>query len=72
VQPGVRVTDALAFASDYLACAAATAYESADNATPEFRQLARTVIHQIEAAKALVDASLAGLDQDEEPPATSA
>ncbi len=61
VQPEVRVEDALVLASEYLACAAATAYESADNSSLEFRALARAVVHQIEAAKALVEASIAGL-----------
>ncbi len=61
VQPEIRVEEALVLASEYLACAAATAYESADNSPVEFRPLARAVVHQIEAAKALVEASLAGL-----------
>ncbi|SEQ70210.1 Protein of unknown function [Pseudomonas sp. NFACC02] len=62
VQPEIRVDDALALASEYLSCAAATAYEAADNSPLEFRPLARAVVHQIEAAKALVEASIAGLD----------
>ncbi|MFK3973461.1 DUF6124 family protein [Pseudomonas sp. NPDC087358] len=61
VQPGIRVEDALTLVSEYLNCAAATAYESADNCSAEFRPLARAVVHQIEAAKALVEASIAGL-----------
>ena len=61
VQPGVNVEDALVLVSEYLNCAAATAYESAENASNEFRPLARSVVHQIEAAKALVEASIAGL-----------
>ncbi|RAU48779.1 MULTISPECIES: hypothetical protein [unclassified Pseudomonas] len=61
VQSGIRVDDALVLVSEFLSCAAATAYESADNCTAEFRPLARSVVHQIEAAKALVEASLAGL-----------
>jgi hypothetical protein len=61
VQPEVRVEDALVLASEYLTCAVATAYESADNSTAEFRPLARAVVHQIEAARALVEASIAGL-----------
>ena len=63
VQPGVRVLDALTLASEYLASAGATAYEAADNSSAEFRPLANAVVHQIEAAKALVDASIAGLGQ---------
>jgi hypothetical protein len=61
VQPGIKVEDALTLVSEYLNCAAATAYESADNSPAEFRPLARAVVHQIEAAKALVEASIAGL-----------
>ncbi|WP_122314920.1 DUF6124 family protein [Pseudomonas cichorii] len=63
VKPGVRVEDALVLASEYLACAAATAYETADNSTKEYRPLARAVVHQIEAALALVEASVAGLEE---------
>jgi hypothetical protein len=61
VKPNVRIEDALVLASEYLCCAAATAYEVADNSSSEFRPLARSVGHEIEAAKALVDASVAGL-----------
>lgn len=67
VQPEIRVEDALILASEYLTCAAATAYESADNCTLEFRPLARAVIHQIEAAKALVEASIAGIGDTHKP-----
>lgn len=61
VQPGINVEDALILATEYLNCAAATAYESADNSPEEFRPLARAVLHQIESARALVEASIAGL-----------
>ncbi|TDV64557.1 DUF6124 family protein [Pseudomonas sp. LP_7_YM] len=61
VQSGIRVDDALVLVSEFLNCAAATAYEAADNTPTEFRPLARSVVHQIEAAKALVEASIAGL-----------
>ncbi|WP_268799037.1 DUF6124 family protein [Pseudomonas huanghezhanensis] len=61
VRPGVRAEDALLTASEYLACATATAYEVADNSTPEFRPLARSVLHQLEAARALIEVSIAGL-----------
>ncbi|WP_426117956.1 DUF6124 family protein [Pseudomonas sp. DSP3-2-2] len=54
VRPDIKVKDALVLASEYLCCAAATAYETADNITLEFRPLARSVLHQIEAARALV------------------
>lgn len=62
VKPNVRIEDALVLASEYLSCAAATAYETADNSTTEFRPLARSVVHQIEAARALIEASVAGLE----------
>lgn len=62
VKPDVSVKDALVLACEYLTCAAATAYESADNHTPEFRALARSVVHQLEAARALVEASVIGLE----------
>jgi hypothetical protein len=72
VQPGTRVEDALVLVSEYLDCAAATAYESADNTSREFRPLARAVVHQIETAKALLEASIAGLGearfQNRQPP----
>lgn len=61
VQSGIRVDDALVLVSEFLNCARATAYEAADNTPAEFRPLARSVVHQIEAAKALVEASIAGL-----------
>ncbi|MEQ7919908.1 hypothetical protein ABQX22_12005 [Xanthomonas sp. WHRI 1810A] len=59
VKPGVRVEDALLTASEYLACAAATAYEVADNSALEFRPLARSVVHQLNAARALIEVSIA-------------
>ncbi len=62
VKPDVSVNDALVLACEYLTCAAATAYKSADNHTPEFRALARSVVHQMEAARALVEASVMGLE----------
>ena len=60
-KPGINVEDALITASEYLTCAAATAYESADNSTREFRALARAVMHQIEAAQLLVEAAVEGM-----------
>ncbi|MFJ3484782.1 DUF6124 family protein [Pseudomonas sp. NPDC090202] len=67
VQPEIRVEDALILAAEYLASAVATAYESADNSPREFRPLARAVVHQIEAAKALIEASIAGLGNTQKP-----
>ncbi|OUM72080.1 hypothetical protein AUC60_20015 [Pseudomonas caspiana] len=63
VKPDIKIEDALVLASEYLSCAAATAYETADNSTLEFRPLARSVVHQIEAARALVEASVAKLEE---------
>jgi hypothetical protein len=63
VNPDVSVEHALLTASDYLTCAAATAYEVADNSPLEFRPLARSVVHQLDAARALLEASIAGLDR---------
>ena len=59
VKPGVRVEDALLTSSEYLACAAATAYEVADNSSLEFRPFARSVVHQLDAARALIEVSIA-------------
>ncbi|WP_407312466.1 DUF6124 family protein [Pseudomonas sp. nanlin1] len=61
VREGFRVDEALEQACEHLSCAAATAYETADNIALEFRPLARAVVHQIEVARALVEASIAGL-----------
>ncbi|MBX8582377.1 DUF3077 domain-containing protein [Pseudomonas cichorii] len=63
VKSGVSIEDALVLASEYLLCAGATAYETADNSTKEFRPLAQAVVHQIEAARALVEAAVAGLEE---------
>lgn len=63
VKPGVSIEDALILASEYLTCAAATAHETADNSLKEYRPLARAVVHQIEAALALVEASVVGLEK---------
>ena len=63
VKPDVRIEDALVLACEYLSCAAATAYEVADNSAQEFRPLARSVLHQLEAARVLVEASVVGLEK---------
>ena len=60
VRGGLPVEQALAQASIKLANAAAIAYEVADNASVEYRPLAYSVLHKIEAARALVEASLGG------------
>lgn len=70
VKQGVAIDEALTLASEYLTCAAATAYEAADNAQLEFRPLGRAAVHQIEIAKALVDAALTGLSTNSSRSAT--
>lgn len=64
VKPDVGATDALLLASDYLACAAATAYEVADNSSCEFRPLARSVVLQIKTVQVLVAAAVVRLEGD--------
>jgi len=64
VKPGAKIEDVLLTASDYLTCAAATAYEVAENSTKEFRPLARAVVHQLEVARALIDASVDGVGKE--------
>lgn len=56
VKPDAKPEDVLAAASEYLASASATAYETADNSTKEFKPLARAVVHQIDAARVLIEA----------------
>lgn len=50
--------EAMIHASDLLRCAAATAYDAADNLRGASRDLAFSVVHMIDLAKALVDRSL--------------
>ncbi|GFM79294.1 hypothetical protein PSCICM_51130 [Pseudomonas cichorii] len=57
-QPDDSSHDALLHASSLLDCAAATAYENADNLTGSHRKVAMGVVHLIEMAKAEVDRSL--------------
>jgi hypothetical protein len=64
VKPDVKAIDALVLASECLECAAATAYETADNSSMEFRPLARSVVHQIKAVQALVKAAAEQLEGD--------
>lgn len=52
---GNRHEDALLHASALLDCAAATAYENADNLTGSNRKVAMGVVHLIEMAQRLVD-----------------
>ncbi|KAF0866281.1 DUF6124 family protein [Pseudomonas sp. LD120] len=50
--------EAMIHASDLLRCAAATAYDAANNLRGANRDLAFSVVHMIDLAKALVDKSL--------------
>ncbi|WP_339545204.1 DUF6124 family protein [Pseudomonas sp. RA_35y_Pfl2_P32] len=50
--------EALVHASDLLRCAAASAHESADTLQGARRDLALSVVHMIDMAKAMVDRSL--------------
>jgi len=65
IKPDVRIVDALILASEYLACLEAIVYETVDNSTPEYRPLARSGMHQLEAARMLIEASVAGLEASE-------
>ena len=60
VNRNVSSEEALVHASDLLRCAAATAYESANNLQGANRDLAFSTVHMIDMAKALVDRSLEG------------
>jgi CBS domain-containing protein len=62
VKPNTTIEEALILASEYLCCAAATAHEAADNSTSEFRPLARSVMHQIAAARVLVEAAVVRME----------
>jgi hypothetical protein len=54
----VNQQQALNYASDLLRCIITTAYESGDNATGTSRDLAFSVVHLAEIAKAMVDRSI--------------
>ncbi|WP_296258797.1 MULTISPECIES: DUF6124 family protein [unclassified Pseudomonas] len=56
--PDRSLEDSLAHASGLLRCAMATACESAENHTGVKRDLAFSVVHLIDMAKAAVDRSL--------------
>lgn len=60
VNRNVSSEEALVRASDLLRCAAATAYESANNLKGAHRDLAFSTVHMIDMAKALLDRSLDG------------
>ena len=56
--PHASLEESLVHASDLLRCATATAYESADHLSGSKRDLAFSVVHLIDMAKAAVDRSL--------------
>jgi hypothetical protein len=60
VKPDISAEEALVHASDLLRCAAATAYESANNLNGASRDLAFSTVHMIDMAKAMIDRSLQG------------
>ncbi|VEF11769.1 Uncharacterised protein [Pseudomonas fluorescens] len=52
--------EALVHASDLLRCAAATAFKSAENLQGASRDLAFSVVHMVDMARAMVDHSIDG------------
>lgn len=58
VRAGINAEDALAHASLLLGCAAANAYETADNVRGDDKELALSVVCLIKMAKAALDAVL--------------
>ncbi|MGE7960559.1 DUF6124 family protein [Pseudomonas sp. NPDC089530] len=58
VRHSISSEEAMIHASDLLRCAAASAYEAADHLRGTRRDLAFSVVHMIDMAKALVDRSL--------------
>jgi len=61
VRDGMPVTEALTQACEYLKGVSAGAAELVENGPPHLRALARHVEHASEIARALVEASVAGL-----------
>ena len=64
VNRNVSSEEALVHASDLLRCAAATAFESASHLQGANRDLAFSTVHMIDMAKAMVDRSLEGNQND--------
>lgn len=54
----VDLESSLIRASELLRCASATAYENGDNLTGMHRDLAYSVMHLVDLAKAMIDRSL--------------
>jgi hypothetical protein len=68
-KPGISDEEALVHASDLLRSAAATAYESANSAHGNSRDLAFSVVYLIDMAKVMVERSLRLSAKDTEHPA---
>ncbi|QQZ40134.1 DUF3077 domain-containing protein [Pseudomonas sp. SK3(2021)] len=64
VRHSISSEEAMIHASDLLRCAAASAYEAADHLRGTRRDLAFSVVHMIDMAKALVDRSLDSQHQE--------
>ena len=60
IKPGVSPEEALVHASDLLRSAAATAFKAAENLQGASRDLAFSVVHMVDMARAMVDHSLDG------------
>lgn len=60
VNRNISSEEALVHASDLMRCAGAIAYESANNLQGAHRDLAISAVHMIDMAKAMVDRSLEG------------
>ncbi|KPA90432.1 MULTISPECIES: DUF6124 family protein [Pseudomonas] len=58
VRHNLSAEEAMIYASDLLRCAAATAYEAADALQGSSRDLAFSVVHMIDMAKAMVDRAM--------------
>ncbi|WP_166357750.1 DUF6124 family protein [Pseudomonas akapageensis] len=65
IRENIPLEEALVHACDHLGSATATAVEVANNCPPELQSLARSVMHQLDVAKALVEASIAGIEAND-------
>ncbi|MNF46261.1 hypothetical protein D3C84_274180 [compost metagenome] len=68
IRADIPLEEALVHASDHLTCATAIAFEVADSCPRTLQSLARSVLHQLDVAKALVEASIAGISELREVP----
>jgi ABC-type transport system involved in cytochrome c biogenesis ATPase subunit len=62
VREDIPLENALGHASQHLSTAALTAFEVAGRCPPELQSLTHSIVHQLEIAKALVEASIAGIN----------